>query len=150
MSSIFLENGACSKTNRVVESGADSVRRRLERIIPVENSREEAEQYRRFEIRSEDLMRAELAARKTGRDVPGFYHIIINVDTKISNVYSSPYDQAREQPSPAIESLHERQESRLVNSDDYGLFKNVADSQHIQTRNGRPMPGDLDELPSKA
>ncbi|MDR1655755.1 MAG: M67 family metallopeptidase [Treponema sp.] len=60
--------------NAATEPGADSVRRRLERIIPVENSREEAEQYHRFEIRSEDLMRAELAARKTGEDVLGFYH----------------------------------------------------------------------------
>ncbi|MDR2607237.1 MAG: hypothetical protein LBC57_02500 [Treponema sp.] len=74
---------------------------------------------------------------------------IINVDTKISDVYSSPYDQTREQLSLAIESLRERQESQLVNSDDYGLLKNVADSQRIQTRNGRPMPDDLDELLSK-
>jgi hypothetical protein len=32
---------------------------------------------------------------------------------------------------------------------DYGLLKNVADSQRIQTRNGRPMPDDLDELLTK-
>ncbi|MDR1655758.1 MAG: hypothetical protein LBR96_07145 [Treponema sp.] len=74
---------------------------------------------------------------------------IINVDTKISDVYSSPYDQTREQLSLAIESLRERQESQLINSDDYGLLKNAADSQRIQTRNGRPMPDDLDELLTK-
>jgi hypothetical protein len=74
---------------------------------------------------------------------------ILNVDTKISDVYSSPYDQTREQLSLAIESLRERQESQLINSDDYGLLKNVADSQRIQTRNGRPMPDDLDELLTK-
>jgi hypothetical protein len=74
---------------------------------------------------------------------------IINVDTKVSDVYSSPFDQAQEQLALAIESLKERQESQIVNSDDYGLLKNVAESQRIQTRNGRPMPDDLDELITK-
>jgi hypothetical protein len=74
---------------------------------------------------------------------------ILNVDTKISDVYSSPYDQTREQLSLAIESLRERQESQLVNSDDYGLLKNIAEGQRVQTRNGRPMPDDLDELLTK-
>jgi proteasome lid subunit RPN8/RPN11 len=48
--------------------------RRIERIIPIVNSKEEAEQYHRVEIQPEDLMRAELAARKEGREVLGFYH----------------------------------------------------------------------------
>ena len=74
---------------------------------------------------------------------------IINVDTKISDVYSSPYNQVDEQIKLAIESLKERQESQIINSDDYGLLKNAADSQRIQTRNGRPMPDDLDELITK-
>ncbi|GHU54398.1 hypothetical protein FACS189442_0570 [Spirochaetia bacterium] len=74
---------------------------------------------------------------------------IINVNTRISDVYSSPYDQVKEQLNLAIESLKERQESQLVNSDDYGLLKNAADSQRVQPRYGRPMPDDLDELISK-
>jgi hypothetical protein len=74
---------------------------------------------------------------------------IINVDTKISDVYSSPYNQIDEQIKLAIESLKERQESQIINSDDYGLLKNAADSQRIQTRNGHPMPDDLDELITK-
>jgi hypothetical protein len=74
---------------------------------------------------------------------------IINVDTKIQDVYSSPYDQTREQLALAVESLRERQESRIINSDDYGLLKNVADSQRVRARYGRPMPDDLDELISK-
>jgi hypothetical protein len=74
---------------------------------------------------------------------------IINVDTKVSDVYSSPYDQIGEQISLAIESLKERQESQIVNSDDYGLLKNVTDAQRVQTRDGRPMPDDLDELITK-
>jgi hypothetical protein len=74
---------------------------------------------------------------------------IINVDTKISDVYSSPFDQVKEQIGLTIESLKERQESQIINSDGYGLLKNAADSQRIQARYGRPMPDDLDELISK-
>jgi hypothetical protein len=74
---------------------------------------------------------------------------IINVDTKISDVYSSPFDQTKEQLGLAIESLKERQEGQIINSDDYGLLKNAVDSQRIQTRYGRPMPDDLDELITK-
>jgi hypothetical protein len=74
---------------------------------------------------------------------------IINVDTKVSDVYSSPYDQIGEQIALAIESLKERQESQIINNDDYGLLKNAAESQKVQTRFGRPMPDDLDELLTK-
>lgn len=74
---------------------------------------------------------------------------IINVNTAVADVYSSPYDQVKEQLDLAIESLRERQESQLINNDDYGLLKNVPDSQRIQTRNGAPTPDDLDELITK-
>ncbi|GHU52852.1 hypothetical protein FACS1894132_03500 [Clostridia bacterium] len=74
---------------------------------------------------------------------------ILNVDTRIQDVYSSPYDQTNEQLVLAIESLRERQESQIINNDDYGLLKNVADNQRIQTRYGAPMPDDLDELLAK-
>lgn len=74
---------------------------------------------------------------------------IINVNTAVADVYGSPYDQVKEQLDLAIESLRERQESQLINNDDYGLLKNVPDSQRIQTRNGTPTPDDLDELITK-
>jgi len=76
---------------------------------------------------------------------------IINVDTAVQDVYSSPYDQTKEQLHLAIESLRERQESQIINNDDYGLLKNISASQHIKPRNkaGSPMPDDLDELLSK-
>ncbi|MDR2631305.1 MAG: hypothetical protein LBC60_10320 [Spirochaetaceae bacterium] len=74
---------------------------------------------------------------------------IINVDTKVQDVYSAPYDQTKEQLALAVESLKERQESQIINSDDYGLLKNAAESQRIQPRYGRPMPDDLDELLTK-
>jgi len=73
----------------------------------------------------------------------------INVDTSVADVYSSPYDQTREQLNLAVESLRERQESQIINNDDYGLLKNVAESQRITPIKGAPMPDDLDELISK-
>ena len=74
---------------------------------------------------------------------------ILNVNTAVQDVYSAPYDQAKEQLALAIESLRERQESQIINNDDYGLLKNVAESQRIQTRNGAPTPDDMDELITK-
>ena len=77
---------------------------------------------------------------------------IINVDTAVQDVYSSPYDQTKEQLHLAIESLRERQESQIINNDDYGLLKNVAESQRIKKPGNKansPMPDDLDELLSK-
>jgi hypothetical protein len=74
---------------------------------------------------------------------------IVNVDTKVSDVYSAPYDQVGEQIALAIESVKERQESQIINSDDYGLLKNAAEAQRIKPRFGAPMPDDLDELLSK-
>ena len=71
------------------------------------------------------------------------------MNTAIEDVYSAPYDQVQEQLGLAIESLRERQESQLINNDDYGLLKCAADSQRIQTRNGAPTPDDLDELLTK-
>jgi len=74
---------------------------------------------------------------------------IINIHTRISDLYSSPYDQIQEQIRLAIESVKEKQESELVNNEDYGLLQNIAASQRIQTRNGFPTPDDMDELVSK-
>jgi len=76
---------------------------------------------------------------------------IINVDTAVEDVFSSPYDQTKEQLHLAIESLRERQESQIINNDDYGLLKNVPAGQRVTPGNkaGSPMPDDLDELLSK-
>jgi len=72
--------------------------------------------------------------------------VIINVDTVVEDVFSSPYDQTKEQLNIAIESLRERQESQIINSEDYGLLKNAAAGQRIAPINGAPTPDDLDEL----
>ncbi|MDR0852797.1 MAG: hypothetical protein LBN34_00300 [Clostridiales Family XIII bacterium] len=75
---------------------------------------------------------------------------IVNVDTRVQDVYSSPYDQTAEQIALAVESLKERQESQIINNDDYGLLKNISDGQKLKPRkDGRPTPDDLDELITK-
>lgn len=74
---------------------------------------------------------------------------IVKISTQVSDIYSNPYDQSEEQLRLSIECLRERQECQLINSDDYGLLKNVTRSQRMKSRNGSPTPDDLDELISK-
>lgn len=54
----------------VGEAGAKTVRR----AYAISNAREDGEQYHRFLITPEDMMRAEQAARSMKSDVVGFYH----------------------------------------------------------------------------
>jgi hypothetical protein len=74
---------------------------------------------------------------------------VLNVHTRVSDLYSNPYDQIREQLRLTIENVKERQENELINNEDYGLLKNVPSSQRIKTRKGPPTPDDLDELLTK-
>lgn len=74
---------------------------------------------------------------------------VVDVQTRISDLFSSPFDQIKEQLRLTIETVKERQEHELLNNNGYGLLKNVADSQRIQARKGSPTPDDLDELLTK-
>lgn len=74
---------------------------------------------------------------------------IVDVHTRVSDLYSKPYNQISEQLRLAIETIKERQESELINNTGYGLLHSVADSQRIKTRTGAPTPDDLDELITK-
>jgi len=71
---------------------------------------------------------------------------VVDVHTRVSDLYSSPYDQAAEQLRLTIETVKERQESELVNNPDYGLLANIADDQRVRPLDGGPAPDDLDEL----
>jgi hypothetical protein len=87
-------------------------------------------------------------------DAPREYRLssinaVVNVQTRIGDLFSNPYDQVREQLRVVIEGVKERQENELLNNADYGLLNNVADSQRISTRKGAPTPDDLDELLTK-
>jgi hypothetical protein len=74
---------------------------------------------------------------------------LVNVQTRISDLFNKPYDQVREQLRVTIEGVKERQENELLNNADYGLLNNIPDSQKISTRKGAPTPDDLDELLTK-
>jgi hypothetical protein len=71
---------------------------------------------------------------------------VVDVHTRVSDLYSSPYDQIKEQLRLTIETIKERQESELINNAEYGMLASVADSQRITTLTGAPTPDDLDEL----
>lgn len=74
---------------------------------------------------------------------------VLEVNTRISDLYSSPFDQVKEQLRLTIETIKEKQENELINNPDYGLIANVAESQRLQTLTGAPTPDDLDELLTK-
>lgn len=74
---------------------------------------------------------------------------VVDVHTRVSDLYSSPHNQIKEQLRLTIEVVKERQESELINNKEYGLLNNVIPSQTVKTRHGYPTPDDLDELLSK-
>jgi hypothetical protein len=74
---------------------------------------------------------------------------VLDVQTRVSDLYSHPFDQIQEQLRLLIEKVKERQEGELINNPDYGLLANTAPTMKISTRNGPPSPDDLDELIAK-
>jgi hypothetical protein len=71
---------------------------------------------------------------------------VLDLQTRISDMYRSPHDQIKEQLRLIIEKVKERQESELINNTQYGLLNNIDDSMKVKTRKGAPTPDDLDEL----
>jgi Phage capsid-like protein len=74
---------------------------------------------------------------------------VLEVHTRVSDLFSNPFDQIKEQLRLGVEQVKEQQENELINSDDYGLLTNVPKSQRIKSRTGSPTPDDFDELISK-
>lgn len=82
------------------------------------------------------------------------YHLnavstILDVHTRVADLYSSPHDQIQEQLRLTIETIKENQEHELINNPDYGLLSQISDTQRIFPLTGAPTPDDLDELLSK-
>lgn len=65
---------------------------------------------------------------------------VLDVQTRISDLYRSPHDQIREQLRLMIEKVKERQETALLNNAEYGLLNNVAPEMRVKTRDGTPPP----------
>ena len=74
---------------------------------------------------------------------------VLDVHTRVSDLYSSPYDQIKEQLRLAIETIKEKQESELINNPEYGLLASVSPEQIVYPLTGAPTPDDLDELLTK-
>src|ERR1700733_1306088 len=61
---------------------------------------------------------------------------VVDIHTRVSDLYSVPYNQITEQLRLTIEIVKERQESELINNREYGLLHNVDDTQRIKARDG--------------
>ncbi len=71
---------------------------------------------------------------------------VLDIHTRVSDLYSIPHNQIKEQLRLTIETVKERQESELLNNKEYGIIPNATAAQKVKTRSGAPTPDDLDEL----
>jgi Phage capsid-like protein len=74
---------------------------------------------------------------------------IVDIHTRVSDLYDNPYDQIEEQLRLTIETVKEKQESELINNADYGLIASADPRQRISTLTGAPTPDDFDQLITK-
>jgi hypothetical protein len=82
---------------------------------------------------------------------PREYHLstiqtVLRTHTRVTDLYSNKIDQLREQVRLTVEAVKEREEWELINHSEFGLLKEVAPHQRINTRKGTVTPDDLDEL----
>jgi hypothetical protein len=82
---------------------------------------------------------------------PREYHLstiqtVLHTHTRVTDLYSNKIDQLREQIRLTVEAVKEKEEWELINHPEFGLLKEVHDSQRVKTRKGAPSPDDLDEL----
>lgn len=74
---------------------------------------------------------------------------ILQVNTRVADLYNEPMNQTEQQLRLTIEALRERQEYEMLNNPDFGLLHNADLKQRIFTRTGPPTPDDFDELLSR-
>lgn len=71
---------------------------------------------------------------------------IVDIHTRVSDLYSSPHDQITQQLRLTIESIKERQETELLVNPEYGLLTQVTAEQTLTPLGQAPTPDDLDAL----
>ena len=59
---------------------------------------------------------------------------ILQINTRVSDLYNEPMDQTEQQLRLTIEALRERQEYDIINSREFGLLHNADLKQRIYTR----------------
>lgn len=124
----------------------------------------EAGVYRLNKVRNPEAIRVTCTSRESENQLPRTYvdyehqpreyvlnavSTILDVHTRVSDLYSSPHDQVKEQLRLTIETIKEVQESQLINNPDYGLLANVDEEQCVLPLTGAPTPDDFDELLTK-
>jgi hypothetical protein len=76
--------------------------------------------------------------------------VVLDVQTRVSDLYSNPFDQVKEQLRVAVENVKERQEGELLNNADYGLLKNVPASHLFSWHIHAPSPPSDANAPNAA
>ncbi|MCI0742641.1 MAG: hypothetical protein L0Y72_26710, partial [Gemmataceae bacterium] len=71
---------------------------------------------------------------------------VLQVHTRVPDLFNHPHDQLREQLRLTIEAIKEEKERRLINSADFGLLGVAASHMRVATQSGPPTPDDLDNL----
>ena len=71
---------------------------------------------------------------------------VLHTHARITDLYNNQIDQLREQVRLTVEAVKEREESEILNHPEFGLLKEIAPHQRINTRKGAPTPDDLDAL----
>jgi CRP-like cAMP-binding protein len=74
---------------------------------------------------------------------------VLNVHTRVADLFNGPMNQTEEQLRLTKEALRERQEYELINNRDFGFLHNADLKQRIHTRSGPPTPDDMDDLLSR-
>lgn len=73
---------------------------------------------------------------------------VVQIHTRIPDLFNSPHDQLREQIRLAVEAIKERKEDLVINSPSFGLLTVAAERQRIQATGEAPTPDDMDNLAS--
>src|ERR1700679_1670206 len=71
---------------------------------------------------------------------------VVDVHTRVSDLFSHPHDQIREQLRLTVEKVKERQEGELINNSDYGLLHNINPAFKLKVRKAAPTPDDFDDF----
>jgi len=94
-----------------------------------------------------DLPQTRMDYEETPRELPLFsVQTVVRMHTRVSDIYSKPIDQLREQLRLSVEGIKERQEWEMVNNPSFGLLAQAEPYMRARTRSGPPTPDDMDEL----
>lgn len=74
---------------------------------------------------------------------------VLDIHTRVSDLFSSPHDQIKDQLRLTVETVKERQEYELINNPEYGLIASVDPALRVAPLGAAPTPDDLDNLISK-